>query len=201
MVARTARGPGSAPKSAIANAAASAPTTKPRLHHAQRLEVSERGNRHAEFGRAGRVASDTLFTLSYNVTCNQAAEAAMSPTIRIGQDTYEPKPEPLIDTPDSVIRRLLGLEADEQHSHRRGRLWPWMPSASRLSKPCACEQRSLRPGPESRGDAQADPAQHRAPPPTCAAARRRPQALSSLRSISGVSLDLIAPQEYDKIDQ
>lgn len=29
----------------------------------------------------------------------------------------------------------------------------------------------------------------------------RPQALSSLRSISGVSLDLIAPQEYDKIDR
>ena len=29
----------------------------------------------------------------------------------------------------------------------------------------------------------------------------RPQALSSLRSIAGVSLDLIAPQEYDKIDR
>ena len=29
----------------------------------------------------------------------------------------------------------------------------------------------------------------------------RPQALSSLRSISGVTLDLIAPQEYDKIDR
>lgn len=29
----------------------------------------------------------------------------------------------------------------------------------------------------------------------------RPQALSSLRSISGVSLDVIAPQEYDKIDR
>ena len=41
----------------------------------------------------------------------------MSPTIRIGQDTYEhlqEHAEPLIDTPDSVIRRLLGLEADEQ---------------------------------------------------------------------------------------
>ena len=29
----------------------------------------------------------------------------------------------------------------------------------------------------------------------------RPQALNSLRSIAGVSLDLIAPQEYDKIDR
>lgn len=29
----------------------------------------------------------------------------------------------------------------------------------------------------------------------------RPQALSSLRSIAGVSLDVIAPQEYDKIDR
>ena len=29
----------------------------------------------------------------------------------------------------------------------------------------------------------------------------RPQALSSLRSISGVTLDLIAPQEYEKIDR
>jgi len=29
----------------------------------------------------------------------------------------------------------------------------------------------------------------------------RPQALSSLRSVAGVSLDLIAPQEYDKIDR
>lgn len=39
----------------------------------------------------------------------------MSPTIRISQDTYEhlkQHAEPFIDTPDSVIRRLLGLDAE-----------------------------------------------------------------------------------------
>ena len=37
----------------------------------------------------------------------------MSPTIRISQDTYEHLQEqatPFTDTPDSVIRRLLGLD-------------------------------------------------------------------------------------------
>jgi hypothetical protein len=40
----------------------------------------------------------------------------MSPTIRISQDTYEhlkQHAEPFTDTPDSVIRRLLGLDAQE----------------------------------------------------------------------------------------
>ncbi len=37
----------------------------------------------------------------------------MSPTIRIGEDTYEQlktHAEPFVDTPDSVIRRLLGMD-------------------------------------------------------------------------------------------
>jgi hypothetical protein len=40
----------------------------------------------------------------------------MSPTIRISQDTYDhlkQHAEPFIDTPDSVIRRLLGLGAQQ----------------------------------------------------------------------------------------
>jgi hypothetical protein len=40
----------------------------------------------------------------------------MSPTIRVSQDTYDylkEHAEPFVDTPDSVIRRLLGLTPDE----------------------------------------------------------------------------------------
>lgn len=50
-----------------------------------------------------------------NDTCKEA-KLPMSPTIRISEDTYEhlkQHAEPFTDTPDSVIRRLLGLDAED----------------------------------------------------------------------------------------
>jgi hypothetical protein len=47
----------------------------------------------------------------------------VSPTIRISQETYEhlqQHAEPFVDTPDSVIRRLLGLDVDETTSESEG---------------------------------------------------------------------------------
>src|SRR5439155_10026585 len=58
-----------------------------------------------------------------NVNCCLTRKVAMSPTIKIDDgvfDELKKHAEPFVDTPNSVLRRLLGLAEAEPASNGRG---------------------------------------------------------------------------------